>query len=74
MTVYCGVDLHTRQQFIKRCDTRGGEIEEQRLFHNPLEDVRKFYSQFSGEVLVGAETCGYSEWFETMLSDLGHEI
>ncbi len=25
MTVYCGVDFHTRQQLIKWCDTQDGE-------------------------------------------------
>src|SRR5215204_1716865 len=74
MTVYCGVDLHTRQQLVKWCDARDGEIKEQRLFHDSLADIRNFYSQFSGEVLVGIEACGYSEWFERMLQVLGHEV
>ncbi len=74
MTVYCGVDFHTRQQLIKWCDTRDGEIKEQRLFHDSLDDVRTFYSQFTGEVCIGIEACGYSEWFERILQDLGHEV
>jgi transposase len=74
MTIYCGVDFHTRQQLIKWCDTTVGEIKEQRLFHDSLDDVRKFYAQFTGEVRVGIEACGYSEWFERLLQDLGHEV
>ena len=74
MTVYCGVDFHTRQQLIMWCDTRDGEIKEERLFHDSLDNVRKFYSQFTGEVLVGIKACGYSEWFERMLEELGHEV
>jgi len=74
MTIYCGVYFHTRQQLIKWCNTLDGEIKEQRLFHDSLDDIRNFYSQFSGEVLVGIEACGYSEWFERMLHDLGHEV
>ncbi len=74
MTVYCGVDFHTRQQLIKWCDTRDGEIKEERLFHDSLDDVRKFYAQFSDEVIVGIEACGYSEWFERILHDLGHDV
>src|SRR5215216_205361 len=74
MTVYCGVDLHTRQQLIKWCDTLDGEIKEQRLFHDSLDEVRGFYSRFTGEVIVGIEACGYSEWFETMPRDPGHEV
>jgi transposase len=70
VTVYCGVDLHTRQQLIKWCERR-----DQRTapVHDSLDEVRSFYSQFSDEVIVGIEACGYSEWFETMLRDLGHE-
>jgi transposase len=74
MAIYCGVDLHTRQQLIKWCDTRDGEIKEQRLPHDSLESVRSFYSQFTGEVIVGIEACGYSEWFERLLGELGHEV
>src|SRR5215218_1397237 len=74
MTIYCGVDFHTRQQLIKWCDTLDGEIKEQRLFHDSLDEVRNFYSQFTGEVRIGIEACGYSEWFERMLHDLGHEV
>jgi transposase len=74
MAVYCGVDLHTRQQLIKWCNTLDGEIKEQRLFHDSLDEVRNFYSQFTGDVLVGIEACGYSEWFERLLHDLGHEV
>ena len=74
MTVYCGVDFHTRQQLIKWCDTLDGEIKEQRLFHDSLDDVRNFYSQFNDKVLVGIEACGYSEWFERLLQELGHEV
>lgn len=74
MTIYCGVDFHTRQQFIKWCETRDGEIKEQRLTHESLDEVRIFYSRFTGEVIVGIEAMGYSEWFVTMLHDLGHEV
>lgn len=74
MTNYCGVDFHTRQQLIKWCDTRDGEIKEQRLFHDSLDDVRQFYARFTDKVIVGIEACGYSEWFERLLQGLGHEV
>jgi transposase len=74
MAVYCGVDFHSRQQFIMWCDTHDGEIHERQLTHKSLDDVRSFYAQFSGEVIVGIEASGYSEWFETMLQELGYQV
>jgi transposase len=74
MAVHCGVDFHSRQQLVMWSDTRDGEVHEQQLAHKSLDDVRSFYSQFSGEVIVGLEASGYSEWFETMLGELGHQV
>src|SRR5215207_3051923 len=74
MAVYCGVDFHSRQQFVMWCDTRDGEIHERQLTHKSLDDVRSFYAQFSGEVIIGIEAGGYSEWFETVLQFRGHQV
>jgi transposase len=38
------------------------------------KEVRTFYHQFSGRVIVGLEASGYSPWFEQLLEDLGHEV
>jgi transposase len=74
MTTYCGVDFHARQQLVKWCTTEVGEIHEQSLGHQSVAEVRKFYAQFTGEVIVGFETSGYSSWFEAMLEELGHQV
>lgn len=74
MAVHCGVDSHSRQQFVMWCDTHDGEIHERQLTHQSLDDVRSFYAQFSGEVIVGIEASGYSEWFENVLRELGHQV
>jgi transposase len=78
MTVYIGVDFHARQQTISYLTTEEGEIRRTRLEHSAdditHENVRSFYSQFKGEVIVGFEAGGYSQWFEEMLEQLGHEI
>jgi transposase len=74
MTIYCGVDFHARQQFIKWYDTADGEIHQLQLSHKSLDDVRKFYAQFAGEAVVGFEASGYSDWFEAMLHELGHQV
>ncbi len=74
MTTYCGVDFHAWQQLVKWCDTADGEIHERQLWHQSLAEVREFYEQFNGQVIVGFETSGYSSWFESMLEELGHEV
>jgi transposase len=60
-------------QTIAYCDSANGEIQLAQLDHRK-DDVRQFYSQFTGQVIVGLETGGYSSWFETMLEELGHTV
>ncbi len=72
-TVYFGVDFHARVQTVAYCDTANGEIHLRELDHRK-DDVRAFYAQFSGDVVVGLETSGYSPWFEQMLEELGHTV
>ena len=74
MATYCGVDFHARQQLVKWCNSEEGEIHERQLWHQSKEEVREFYAQFAGRVIVGLETSGYSSWFETMLEQLGYEV
>jgi transposase len=73
MTVYCGVDFHARLQTVSFLDTSDGELHQQDL-HHQQDDIRAFYSQFSGEVIVGLEASAYSRWFEQMLEELGHQV
>ncbi len=72
-TVYCGVDFHARMQTIAYCDSANGEIQLAQLDHRK-DDVRGFYSQFTGQVIVGMESGGYSSWFEALLEELGHTV
>ena len=44
------------------------------LKHQDKNEVRAFYQQFSGRVIVGLEASGYSPWFEQLLEELGHEV
>ena len=73
MAVYCGVDFHARVQTVRYLKTEDGEIQEIEL-HHQKDDVRAFYSQFTGKVIVGYESSGYAYWFEEMLEELGHEV
>lgn len=73
MTVYIGVDLHARQQTLSYVDTTDGEIHRTAL-HHQRDDIRRFYQQFTGEVIVAVEACGYTQWFEELIEELGHTI
>jgi transposase len=73
MTVYCGVDFHARQQTICFRDLAGEESCLAELHHD-RDDVRGFYTQFTGEVVVGIEASGYSSWFVELLEGLGHRV
>lgn len=72
--VYCGVDFHARQQTICSLTTEDGVMSTHELKHHNKAELKAFYSQFSGPVLVGLEASGYSPWFEQMLEELGHEV
>jgi transposase len=60
-------------QTVAYCDTGDGEIHLAQLDHRK-DDVRAFYAQITGQVIVGLEASGYSAWFEGMLEELGHTV
>ena len=72
--IYIGVDFHARQQTICYLKIETGELVITELKHQDKEQVRAFYQQFQGLVIVGLEASGYSPWFETMLEQLGHQV
>ena len=66
MTLYIGVDIHARQQTLSYLDTSDGSTGQVQLDHE-RDDIREFYSQFQGEVLIGIEACGYTNWFAELM-------
>lgn len=72
--VYCGVDFHARQQTISYLTTEDGVVSTHELKHQNKAELKAFYAQFRGPVLVALEASGYSPWFEQMLEELGHEV
>jgi transposase len=72
--LYIGVDFHARQQTICYLKTETGELVICELKHQDKEQVRAFYQQFQGPVVVGIEASGYSPWFEALLEQLGCEV
>src|SRR5689334_2033880 len=73
MTFYIGVDFHARQQTVCYLNTADGELKHTAL-HHQSDDIHAFYQSFSGEVVVGIESGGYSQWFEELLERLGHQV
>jgi transposase len=72
--IYIGVDFHSRQQTICYLKTETGELVISELPHQEKEQVRAFYQQFQGHVIIGLEASGYSPWFEAMLERLGCQV
>jgi len=70
MTLYIGVDIHARQQTVSYLDTEDGSTGQVELNHE-RDDVKGFYSKFQGEVIVGIEACGYTNWFEELMDSWG---
>src|SRR6266536_1972101 len=73
-TIYIGVDFHARQQTICYLKTETGELVICELKHQDKQEVRAFYAQFKGHVIVGLEASGYSPWFERLLEEQGCEV
>jgi transposase len=73
MTLYIGVDIHARQQTLSYLDTNDGTTGIVELSHE-RDDIKGFFSQFQGEVIVGIEASGYTNWFEELIEQLGHKL
>jgi transposase len=65
-----GCDLHAKQQTIAMVDTETGEFTEKTLSHEGNE-VREFYAELEGPVVVGIEATGAMQWFLELLEELG---
>lgn len=77
MAVYnksVGVDFHPYQQTVAYCEIETGELKVRCLKHKDKEQLRRFYLQFAAPAVVGVEATGGLEWFEEMLSDMGHRL
>ena len=76
MTIYSriGVDFHPYQQTVAYCEDGTGELKLRKLKHKDKEEVRRFYGRFERGAVIGVEASGGLDWFERMLSDLGHKL
>jgi transposase len=69
-----GCDFHPSYQEIALWDKATGEEVQRSLSHERKEEVRAFYAGLAGPVRVGIEASGQSQWFEQLLTELGHEV
>jgi transposase len=67
-----GCDFHPGFQQVAIFDKQTGEISGKRLQH--AEEARAFYGGLPEPALVGMQACGYTQWFEGLLGELGHEL
>lgn len=67
-----GCDFHPGFQQLAIFDNQTGEIRYRRV-QNP-EEAGEFYGSLKQPALVGMEACGYTQWFERMLGELGHQL
>src|SRR2546427_306799 len=68
-----GCDLHSRYQVIAMVETDTGERVTRRLEHENGE-ARTFYASLPKPSLIGMEATGYTQWFERLVAELGHEL
>ena len=68
-----GCDLHTRYQVVAVLDAETGEVVTRRLEHESGE-AKRFYASLPQPSLIGIEATGYTQWFERMVAEFGHEL
>ena len=68
-----GCDLHSRYQVIAMLDRETGEVSTRRLEHENGE-ARAFYAGLGKPARIGMEATGYTQRFERMVAELGHEL
>ncbi len=68
-----GCDFHTRTEQIAMLDGETGEVIRKKLEHENGE-ARRFYAGLKAPALVGIESMGYTQWFEELLAECGHEL
>ena len=67
-----GCDFHPGFQQLAIFDKQTAEMRYRRLQHP--EEARAFYGSLAEPARVGMEACGYTQWFERLLAELGHEL
>ena len=67
-----GCDFHPGFQQLAIFDKQTGEIRYRRL--RTMEEARGFFGGLAEKALLGLESCGFSQWFERLVEESGHEL
>jgi transposase len=67
-----GCDFHPSFQQLAIFDSQTGEVRNRRL--QTMEEARAFFRTLTEKALVGLESCGYSQWFERLVEESGHQL
>ena len=73
MSIYCGIDLHTRTSQLCVTDVRGNKIKEANL-QNDLFQILQFLSPFGNNVQIGIESRINWYWLVDGLQDAGYDV
>jgi len=67
-----GCDFHPGFQQVAIFDKSTAEVSYRRLQHP--QEAQAFYAALGEPALIGMEACGYAQWFERLLAELGHQL
>ena len=73
-TLYIGVDFHPYSQVVAYVSKHDGEIKYRSFNHSDKRSLRRFYKEAEKGSVIGIEATGSTQWFEKMLSSLGHTL
>ena len=68
--VHVGLDLHTRNSYVRALTDDGELIAGQRIYHSEIDQLWQYLSQFGDEPKrVVFEATGNSRWMKKLLSE-----
>jgi len=70
---FAGIDFHKSFSLVTLGDKHGEEILQEKLWHDDVQSIKKFFKQHN-KVVCAIESCRGYEWFLDLLRDLGLEV
>lgn len=70
---FAGIDFHKKFSLITLGNKQGEQIDQQKLWHDDVPSIRKFFKQHKS-VVCAIESCRGYEWFLDLLHELELEV